>query len=79
MPPLSASLSRQIRRTHVNQLAQMQISPPDDIARTSPPQILLRDTLDWIKANPGALKAAQDTRLSLHNTFQSTVASLDMA
>ncbi|KAI0666297.1 hypothetical protein C8Q78DRAFT_984796 [Trametes maxima] len=64
MPPLPFRLSRDIRLLHVKQLSQLEIPPPQDIPRELPPPYVLTDTLDWVHANPKALKAAQETQCS---------------
>jgi hypothetical protein len=62
MPPLSSRAQFTIRHAHARQLAQMQIPNANDISSEIPPLGFLESTIDWIKANSGALKAAQETR-----------------
>ncbi|THH20919.1 hypothetical protein EUX98_g8494 [Antrodiella citrinella] len=62
MPPLSLGVARSIRLAHAKQLARMQVPQLKDMPEEVPPPNILGDTLDWIQANPGALKAAQDSQ-----------------
>ena len=65
MPPLSSRLIHDIRSSHLKQLAQLQPPPPNDPKKAptdEPDSTLLTKVLEAIKANPEAIKAAQDTR-----------------
>lgn len=66
MSPIDSRIARNIRLAHVKQLAQFQPPPPQRIPRETPPPDHLDSVIDWITANPGALKAAQDTRKYLN-------------
>ncbi|ESK86271.1 lipase precursor [Moniliophthora roreri MCA 2997] len=61
---LSRTILRNIRDSHARQLAHFELPnermPP---GKTPPDSYLtLEDTIDWIKANPGALQAAKDAQ-----------------
>ncbi|KAI0714720.1 Alpha/Beta hydrolase protein [Earliella scabrosa] len=67
MPPLSSRLIHDIRSSHLKQLAQLQPPPPNDPKKAptdEPDSTLLTKVLEAIKANPEAIKAAQDTQCS---------------
>uniref|UniRef100_A0A0W0F800 Fungal lipase-type domain-containing protein n=1 Tax=Moniliophthora roreri TaxID=221103 RepID=A0A0W0F800_MONRR len=61
---LSRTILRNIRDSHARQLAHFELPnermPPGKIPPDS--YLTLEDTIDWIKANPGALQAAKDAQ-----------------
>ncbi|THH30609.1 hypothetical protein EUX98_g3569 [Antrodiella citrinella] len=62
MARLSGELVRSIKLAHARQLAGQEIPPAQHIPEEVPPPDMLKSAIDWIKANPGALKAAQNTQ-----------------
>ncbi|RPD56480.1 alpha/beta-hydrolase [Lentinus tigrinus ALCF2SS1-7] len=55
-------LKRNIHLSHAKQLAQLQLPTEHDIRREEPSSELLQTITKWITDNPGAIKAAQDSR-----------------
>ena len=59
---LPVALRRNIHLSHARQLAQLQLPLEQDIYREEPPSGLLDTVTSWVKDNPEAVRAAQESR-----------------